>query len=64
MNFQIHKNDIEKVIGAVPGSIEKVLYYIYSKVQNYQPQQSKLKDESIMKEKNMKMMSETMDYAR
>lgn len=49
MNFQIHKNDIEKVIGAVQGSIEKVLYYIYSKIQNYQPQQSKFKDESILK---------------
>ena len=64
MNFQIHRNDIEKVIGAVPGSIEKVLYHIYSKIQNYQPPQSKSKDDSILKEKNMKMMSETMDYAR
>lgn len=41
MSFQIHRNDLEKVIGSVPGSIERVLYHIYKKIQNYHPQLSK-----------------------
>ena len=60
IGFQIHRSDIEKVIGAVSGSIEKVLYYVYKKIQNYHPPSK----EDPNKEKNIKIVTETMDYAR